>query len=161
MNQIKIGEYISSQRKMKNLTQAALAEKLGITDRAVSKWECGLSCPDLALIVPLARLLNVSTDELLGAIPENKDKRYAELKADYDKTFVSGDLLARLNVCESATKEYPGDMEWLNKYAWTVWCRAVGEINSEEFEQEREKAIKRLCFLSALRIVTEGAFDVK
>ena len=43
MNQIKIGEFISSQRKMKNLTQATLAEKLGITDRAVSKWERGVS----------------------------------------------------------------------------------------------------------------------
>lgn len=39
MNQIKIGEFISSQRRKNNLTQAALAEKLGITDRAVSKWE--------------------------------------------------------------------------------------------------------------------------
>ena len=43
MNQIKIGEFIASQRKSKNLTQAALAEKLGITDRAVSKWERGVS----------------------------------------------------------------------------------------------------------------------
>lgn len=43
MNQIKIGEFISSQRKSKGLTQASLAERLGITDRAVSKWECGIS----------------------------------------------------------------------------------------------------------------------
>ena len=46
MNQIKIGEFISSQRKKNNLTQAALAEKLGITDRTVSKWERGKGLPD-------------------------------------------------------------------------------------------------------------------
>ena len=101
-----------------------------------------MSSPDLALIVPLAKLLNVTTDELLGAIPENNDMLYAELKANYDETFKNGDILTRLNVCESAVKEYPGDMEWLNNYAWTVWCRSIGELDGEAYEQEREKAIK-------------------
>lgn len=43
MDQIKIGKFIAERRKLKNLTQMQLAEKLGITDRAVSKWECGVS----------------------------------------------------------------------------------------------------------------------
>ena len=137
-----IGERIKQLRKKNDLTQEKLADYLCVSYQAVSKWECGLSCPDLALIVPLAKLLNVTTDELLGAIPENNDMRYTELKTNYDKTFKNGDMLARLNVCETAIKEYPGDMEWLNKYAWVVWCRSVGELNGESYEQEREKAIK-------------------
>lgn len=137
-----IGERIKHLRKKNDLTQEKLADYLCVSYQAVSKWECGLSSPDLALIVPLAKLLNVSTDELLGVIPENNDMRYAELKADYDKTFKNGDMSARLNVCESAVKEYPGDMKWLNNYAWTVWGRALGELNGESYEQEREKAIK-------------------
>ena len=137
-----IGERIKQLRKKNDLTQEKLADYLCVSYQAVSKWECGLSSPDLALIVPLAKLLNVTTDELLGAVPENNDTRYAELKENYDKTFKSGDLLARLAVCEAAVKEYPGDMEWLSNYAWATWCGAIGERNDEIFGQEREKAIK-------------------
>lgn len=137
-----IGERIKKLRKKNDLTQEKLADYLCVSYQAVSKWECGLSSPDLALIVPLAKLLHVTTDELLGAVDENNDARYSELKADYDKTFQNGDILARLNVCETAVKEYPGDMEWLNDYAWTVWCRAIGELKDESYEQERDKAIK-------------------
>ena len=137
-----IGERIKQLRKKNDLTQEKLADYLCVSYQAVSKWECGLSSPDLALIVPLAKLLNVTTDELLGAVPENNDMRYSELKADYDETFKKGDMIARLNVCETAVKEYPSDMKWLNNYAWTVWCRSIGELDGEAYEQEREKAIK-------------------
>ena len=53
MNQVKIGEFIASQRKLKNLTQAAVAQKLGITDRAVSKWERGKALPDASIMIDL------------------------------------------------------------------------------------------------------------
>ena len=66
MNQIKIGEFISSQRKKKNLTQAALAEKLGITDRAVSKWERGKGLPDASLMLDLCEILGITVNELLN-----------------------------------------------------------------------------------------------
>ena len=135
-----IGERIKQLRKKNDLTQEKLADFLCVSYQAVSKWECGLSSPDLALIVPLAKLLNVTTDELLGVFPENEDNRYTELKAIYDQTFKSGDMVTRMNVCETAVKEYPGDMEWLNNYAWSIWCCAF-ETN-KEFEQKREKAIK-------------------
>ena len=46
MNQVKIGKFIAERRKNKNLTQSNLAEKLGITDRAISKWETGKGMPD-------------------------------------------------------------------------------------------------------------------
>ena len=78
-----IGERIKQLRKKNDLTQEKLADYLCVSYQAVSKWECGLSSPDLALIVPLAKLLNVTTDELLGALPENNDMRYTELKTNY------------------------------------------------------------------------------
>ena len=65
MNQIKIGEFISSQRRKNNLTQAALAEKLGITDRAVSKWERGKGLPDASLMLDLCEILGITVNELL------------------------------------------------------------------------------------------------
>ncbi|MCI8353844.1 MAG: helix-turn-helix transcriptional regulator, partial [Lachnospiraceae bacterium] len=52
MNQIKIGAFISERRKAKGWTQSQLAEKLEITDKAISKWETGRSMPDLSLFMP-------------------------------------------------------------------------------------------------------------
>lgn len=60
------GDRIAFLRKWKGLTQAQLAEQLGISAQAVSKWESGLSCPDIMMLVPLANLFGVSTDLLLG-----------------------------------------------------------------------------------------------
>lgn len=65
MNQKQIGRYIAEKRRIKNLTQAQLAEQLGISDKTVSKWECGRSMPDYALIQPLCETLDISVSELI------------------------------------------------------------------------------------------------
>ncbi len=65
MNQVKIGKFIASKRKEQGLTQLQLAEKLGITDRAVSKWETGKSLPDASLMPELCKLLKISINDLL------------------------------------------------------------------------------------------------
>lgn len=88
MNQIKIGEFISSQRKKKNLTQAALAEKLGITDRAVSKWERGKGLPDVSLMLDLCEIFGITVNELLcGEIisMENSNLKNEQLLLDMAK----------------------------------------------------------------------------
>jgi transcriptional regulator with XRE-family HTH domain len=66
MNQEKIGKFIASCRKSAGLTQAALAEKLEITDRAVSKWENGKSMPDASIMLNLCEQLGISVNELLS-----------------------------------------------------------------------------------------------
>ena len=65
MDQIKIGKFIADCRKKKNLTQIQLADKLGITDRAISKWECGKSLPDASIMLDLCEILSISVNELL------------------------------------------------------------------------------------------------
>ena len=65
MNQEKIGQFIAECRKEQNYTQAALAEKLGITDRAISKWENGKSMPDASIMLELCELLKINVNELL------------------------------------------------------------------------------------------------
>ena len=65
MDQEKIGKFISSCRKEVGYTQSALGEKLGITDRAISKWENGKSMPDVSIMLQLCELLNISVNELL------------------------------------------------------------------------------------------------
>ena len=81
MNQIKNGKFIAECRKKNNLTQMQLAEKLNITDRAVSKWENGKAMPDSSLMLDLCKELKISVNELLsGEMIEmnNYDKRAEE-----------------------------------------------------------------------------------
>ncbi|MCR5517386.1 MAG: helix-turn-helix domain-containing protein [Lachnospiraceae bacterium] len=66
MDQIKIGKFIAACRKEEGMTQAVLAEKLGISDRAVSKWETGKSLPDAGIMLELCELLNINVNELLS-----------------------------------------------------------------------------------------------
>ena len=80
MNQEKIGAFIARRRKEKKLTQAKLASYLGITDRAVSKWERGKGLPDPVYMLELCRLLDISVNELLTGefIEETKYQQKAE-----------------------------------------------------------------------------------
>jgi XRE family transcriptional regulator len=66
MNQIKIGKFIAECRKNSNLTQMQLAEKLNITDRAISKWENGKAMPDSSIMLDLCKELKISVNELLS-----------------------------------------------------------------------------------------------
>ena len=77
MNLIKIGKFIADCRKKKKITQSELAEKLYITDRAVSKWERGLSLPDADKMLDLCNILEINVNELLNG-------ERIEMK-DYDK----------------------------------------------------------------------------
>ncbi len=81
MDQVKIGRFIAERRKQHGLTQMQLAEKLGITDRAVSKWENGKGMPDSSLMLDLCRELEITVNELLcGEVIEmtNYDKKAEE-----------------------------------------------------------------------------------
>jgi len=80
MNQTEIGKFIAKCRKGKNLTQAQLAEKLSITDRAVSKWETGKSMPDSSIMLELCEILGITVNELLSG--EEVDMENYEKKAD-------------------------------------------------------------------------------
>ena len=66
MDQVKIGKFIADCRKKANLTQMQLAEMLGITDRAISKWETGRSLPDSALMLELCNTLGITVNDLLS-----------------------------------------------------------------------------------------------
>ena len=66
MDQVKIGKFIAQRRKQANLTQMQLAEKLGITDRAVSKWETGKAMPDSSIMLELCGILKITVNDLLS-----------------------------------------------------------------------------------------------
>ncbi len=87
MDQIKTGRLIAVKRKEKGLTQADVASRLGISDRAVSKWERGLCLPDASLMLPLCSILGISVEDLLQGEVGNGDTDglLVELKAKAEK----------------------------------------------------------------------------
>lgn len=88
MDLIKIGKFIADCRKKKNITQEELAEKLNITDRAVSKWERGLCLPDADKMLDLCNILNISVNELLSGERidmKNYEKKNEELLVELAK----------------------------------------------------------------------------
>ena len=69
MNQEKIGKFISTMRKKKDLTQEQLAEKLNVSKNAVSKWERGLNLPDASIMQDVCSILDISSNELISTFP--------------------------------------------------------------------------------------------
>ena len=89
MNYEVIGSFISKKRKEKNMTQKELASKIGVTDKAVSKWERGLGCPDVSILELLANALDVSILEILkGRKIENEVIPVTEMD-DYVKETIN------------------------------------------------------------------------
>lgn len=84
MNQEKIGKFIAYCRKEKNMTQEELAQKLHLTDKAISKWENGRSLPDLSILEPLSKTLDVSINEILSGEKIKEE----ELKDHTDKNII-------------------------------------------------------------------------
>lgn len=80
MDQIKIGKFIAKERKSKNYTQRQLADILGISDKTVSKWERGNGFPEVSLLLPLCKELDISVNELLAGerVSEEEYRRKAE-----------------------------------------------------------------------------------
>ena len=88
MDQLKIGKFIAECRKQKGLTQMQLSEKLGITDKAISKWERGISMPDASIMLEVCGILGISVNELLCGEKinmENNDQKNEQLLLDMAK----------------------------------------------------------------------------
>ena len=77
MNQSSIGKFISQKRKEQNMTQEQLAEKLGVSNKTVSKWECGRCMPDYSIVKPLCQELDITVSELMDG--EDKGTHNDEL----------------------------------------------------------------------------------
>lgn len=104
MNQIRIGAFISERRKAKGWTQSQLAEKLGITDKAISKWETGRSMPDLSLFVPLCALLGVTLNELFAGeciAEENLKEKADEILMEVITNWLGHDNREKVHLRES------------------------------------------------------------
>lgn len=73
MDQIRIGKFIAESRKSRNLTQKQLADALSISDKTISKWECGRGLPEISLLIPLCELLDITVNDLLSGEKVSSD----------------------------------------------------------------------------------------
>lgn len=101
MENKKIGQFIAELRKEKQMTQKELAEKLHITDKAVSKWERGLSCPDISLLAPLADILGITTSELLNGEKSSVVSKDMESSVDNALQYAEKATTSRLKSIQS------------------------------------------------------------
>ncbi|RAQ29904.1 DNA-binding protein [Hydrogeniiclostridium mannosilyticum] len=101
MDENKIGQFILELRKEQKITQRDLAAQLHITDKAVSKWERGLSCPDISLLTSLADILGVTTSELLNGQRSNMPSNDIEQSVDHALVYAEKTANRRATSCRN------------------------------------------------------------
>ena len=123
---VKIGKRIKSLRKRDNVTQDKLAEALGVTSQAISKWENETGYPDIEYIVPIANFFNVTIDELFGHDTSEKEQRIREYCEKYDEMYRNWEPSEeRVKIMRQALAEYPAEERLLWRLAtalWYKWC---------------------------------------
>lgn len=142
-----IGERIKMLRKQNCITQEKLAEFLCVSYQAVSKWECGLSNPDLSLIAPITKLFNISADELLGIEEADDDlsrKRYNSALQNYRN---GQDHSGSYWWAKEAVLAYPMDFNYLEWLAFAEFQLAFDENlsnnpSSEFFNEVVENSLR-------------------
>ena len=130
------------------MTQENLAEYLCVSYQAVSKWECGLTNPDLSLIAPLTKLFNISADELLGITDTDDDLTRKKYNSALQKYRNSEDHDSSYWWAKEATLAYPKDYHYLEWLAFEEYQLAFGENKSENpssdfFNELVENSLRR------------------
>lgn len=127
MNQLVIGEFIAQRRREKNLTQAQLAERLGVSNKTVSKWETGKNMPDYSIIEVLCRELDITVSELMdGEVSEENSVRV------YDDSQVL-DLIRSMQLLERQKNTLYGIILILMGIAALSMSNDFGGTNIEDF----------------------------
>lgn len=133
---IKIGEVIKMLRKKQDITQEKLAEYLGISYQAISKWENGLALPDITLVPTIADFFSVSIDELFSQNEQIKDEKIKEYENENKRLRNIGDIKGSINLMRKALKEYPKNYQLTLSLA-----SALVSYNATD-EQEKESKEK-------------------
>ncbi len=127
MNQIMIGRFIAMKRKEKNLTQEQLAEKLGISNKTISKWENGKCMPDYSIVKPLCQELGITIAELMdGEVKENNSIRI------FDEQQII-DMLERIQRLEKQKQSLFGIMLIVMGIAMIALSQSFGGTNFQDF----------------------------
>lgn len=141
---MEIGKVIKQARLNKKITQEQLAEALGVTTQAVSKWETDCSYPDITLIPSIANYLDVSSDELLGIKLEERKRNIDKIIEKNNELISKRYLDDSLNLMTESLKRYPNDERLLNGLTKCYWTRMMMTYDKPElfdYRQELKKLI--------------------
>lgn len=141
---MEIGKVIKQARLNKEITQEQLAEALGVTTQAVSKWETDCSYPDITLIPSIANYLDVSSDELLGIKLEERKRNIDEIVKKNNELIAQRNLDDSLNLMTESLKKYPNDERLLNgltKCYWSIMMAIYDKPELFDYRQELKKLI--------------------
>ncbi len=108
------GQMIKDLRRKADMTQEGLAETLGITGQAVSRWENDLAMPDISLLPVLANLFEVTTDHLLGVDISQKESRIREILRSATQRGIEGSQAEAVELIRTGLKEYPGSYKLMH-----------------------------------------------
>lgn len=160
MDQEKIGKFIASCRKQKNITQQELAEKLGVSDRTIGNWENGRNMPDLSLFKPLCNELDITLNDLMSG-EKVKDKEYQEKleeniintinytnKKIKDRNNFIGLILITFGVLISITAVaiFPSESSWGSIYS--VFGAIVSLVGVSRFTKQLTYPKRLICNFS-------------
>lgn len=149
---MKLGEVIRKHRKAKELTQEEMARCLGVTAPAVNKWENGNAMPDITLLAPIARLLEVSLNELLSFQDELTPQEIAELVEQADHKFETENYDSVFKWAKAQIEMYPNcEALILNLVAMLDGNRIVQDVS----ENEQYDAFILYCYEQLLRSCDE------
>ena len=131
---VKIGKHIKELRNRDGVTQDALAEALGVTGQAISKWENESGYPDIEYIIPIANFFNVTIDQLFGhnrSESENKINEYCAKLDEMHRNWV--DVNMRINLARQALAEFPAAEKLLVRLATALWKKWSDDASDECF----------------------------
>lgn len=133
---IYLGENLKRLRKEKELTQETLAEFLGVTFQAVSKWERGETYPDITMLPIIARFFDTSVDELLGINKSKQEEQINEYLKLYDEMKLK-DITLTYNKFQKAIKEFPNDFRILIRYMELLYeVKGFGQGGYKDISKE-------------------------
>lgn len=152
-----MGEVIRRLRKERDMTQEALAEQIGVTSQAVSKWENNTGLPDISQIVPLANFFGVSTDTLFDYCSEDKKKEIEEYKKRALQLNNQGMMPELIELWREALGKYPGDYVCMSNLSHALFlyvCSGDTRPETEPYAKEGVSLCERIlsgCSDSELR----------
>lgn len=141
MNQVKIGRFIAKMRKQQNLTQCEFADTLGISNKTVSKWECGNGMPELSLMMPICAVLKININELFSGEKltdadykkkaEENIVKLIEESEKIKKNIVGGKVLGKVgNIDMNVSEAHKTNTEFWNTIGLNTY-RSLRQIMSK------------------------------
>lgn len=127
---------IKNSRKSKDITQEQLAEILGVSTQAVSRWECGITCPDIMLLPRLAEIFGITVDELLGVNEKEKMQEINSIIEEAEANIDNNHTVEPIVSLRAALQKYPNNDRLLCTLMYALYVACEDEELCKEYDEE-------------------------